>query len=420
LLPASGIPLLYFAFAHVCLALACGVLMARPDLPGAYFFHPRMTAVVHLVTLGWISGSILGAFYIVGPLALGLPLRPGWLDRMGFASFAAGTLGTVFSFWTGEYLGLAWSAVLVAAGVGHVAQRAWRGIRQARAPWPVKLHVALAFANMLLASALGAVMAVNRVGGWLPWSPQSAAFAHAHLAAVGWAMMMVVGLSYRLIPMIVPAAMPSGSSLATSAILLQAGVGVLVVALINGSSWTAFGALVIVAALVSFVARVRSIVAMRLPRPPALPRPDWATRQTHVAFAWLLGAAAIGVRLAMPGPTPWLVELQWLYGTAGLVGFLAQVIVGIQGRLLPMHGWYRACEAGGMQPPAHSVHTLADPRLTRSIFFAWTLAVPSLAIGLLAADPRATATGSALLLGGVLLNAVQMYHVATGANRLQA
>jgi len=420
LLPASGIPLLYFAFAHVCLALACAVLIARPDLPGAYFFHPRMTAVVHLVTLGWISGSILGAFYIAGPLALGLPLRPGWLDRMGFASFAAGTLGMVLSFWTGEYHGLAWSAVLVAASVGHVAQRAWRGLPHARVPWPVKLHVALAFVNMLLASGLGLLLAMNRQSGWLPWSPQLAAFAHAHFAAVGWAMMMVVGLSYRLIPMIVPAAMPSGSSLATSAILLQAGVGVLVVALISGSSWTAVGALFIVAGLVSFVARVRSIVAKRLPRPPALPRPDWATWQTHVAFVWLLVAAAIGVRLAMPGHTPWLVELQWLYGTVGLIGFLAQIIVGIQGRLLPMHGWYRAFEAGGMQPPARSVHTLADPRLTRLIFLTWTLGVPSLAAGFVAANPRAIATGSVLLLGGVLLNALQMYRVATGANRLQA
>ena len=41
--------------------------------------------------------------------------------------------------------------------------------------------------------------------GWFAWSPLSAAFAHAHLAAIGWAVMMVVGLSYRLIPMIVPA-----------------------------------------------------------------------------------------------------------------------------------------------------------------------------------------------------------------------
>ena len=65
--------------------------------------------------------------------------------------------------------------------------------------------------------------------------------------------------------------------------------------------------------------------------------------------------------------------------------------------------------------PARSVHTLADPPLTRLIFLTWTLGVPFLAFGLAATNP----TGSILLLGGVLLNAVQMYHVATGANLLQ-
>jgi hypothetical protein len=326
----------------------------------------------------------------------------------------------VASFWTGEYRRMAWPAALVAASVGHVAQRAWRGLWQAKAPWAVKLHVALAFSNILLASGLGAVIAVNRLSGSLPWAPQSAAFAHAHLAAVGWAVMMVVGLSYRLVPMIVPAAMPAGSSMAASAILLQAGVLSLAVALVSGSRWTVVGALLVVMGLASFVARVRTIVRRRLPPPAALPRPDWATWQTHVAFVCLIVAAILGLLLTIPVLARWSVELGWLYGTLGLIGFLAQIVVGIQGRLLPMHGWYRAFEAGGMQPPARSVHTLAHPPLARSIFLLWTLGVPSLAGGLATTTRAATATGSALLLAGVILNAVQAYHVATGANRRPA
>jgi hypothetical protein len=134
LLPASGIPLLYFGFAHICLALAFAALVVRPDLPAGFFHHPRMIAVIHLVTLGWISGSILGAFYIVGPLALRLPLRPSWRDRIAFGSFAIGVAGMVSHFWTGEYSGMAWSAVLVAAAVLHVGVRAWLGLPQSPAP----------------------------------------------------------------------------------------------------------------------------------------------------------------------------------------------------------------------------------------------------------------------------------------------
>ena len=93
LTPASAIPLAYFAFAHLGLAAALLVLALRPDLPGAFFYHPKMVALVHLVTLAWLSGSILGAFYIVGPLALRLPMPVRWTDWVAFLAFALGWLG---------------------------------------------------------------------------------------------------------------------------------------------------------------------------------------------------------------------------------------------------------------------------------------------------------------------------------------
>lgn len=413
LLPASGIPLLYFGLAHTCLAAAFAVLVVRPDLPGGFFHHPRMIAVVHLVTLGWISGSILGAFYIVGPLALRLPLRPGWRDRAAFAAFAIGVSGMVSHFWLGEYSGMVWSALLVAAAVLHVAWRAWSGLRHALVPWPVKLHVTLAFANMLAASLFGMLAGLNRIYGWLSWSPLSAAVAHAHLAAVGWAVMMVVGLSYRLIPMIVPAEMPQGRSMAVSAVLLELGAIGLAAALLTAPVWTPLPAAVIVGGIASFVAQVRRIVARKRPPPAALPRPDWATWQTHVAFGWLIVAAATGLALTLPVPATWTVALGWTYGTAGLIGFLSQVVVGIQGRLLPLYGWYRMMEKGNMQPPPRSAHTLASQRLSRATLAAWTFGVPLLCCGLAAGITALIAIGSALLLTGVALNAAQMVTIAT-------
>jgi hypothetical protein len=165
---------------------------------------------------------------------------------------------------------------------------------------------------------------------------------------------------------------------------------------------------------------VRRTPATPLPRPPALPRPDWATWQTHTAFVWLLLATALGVLLSAGGEEPWPLALGWTYGTLGLVGFLSQIVVGIQGRLLPLHGWYRAFEAGGMQPPPRSAHTLASPVLAKWIFLTWLAAVPALAAGLAAGITMLTAAGGALLLAGVCLNAWQLHTVATSAMPEQA
>ena len=238
-----------------------------------------------------------------------MPLPAGPSDRLAFAGYAGGVAGMVSHFWIGEYSGMAWSAGLVIAAVLHVAVRAWTGLAAAPIPWPVKLHVALAFANMLGASVFGIVLALNRIFGWFGWSPMSAAFAHAHLAAIGWAVMMVVGLSYRLIPMIVPAAMLTRTSMAHSAVLLEAGILVLAIGLVRHSAATLPGAILILAGFGSFLAHVRDIVKRKLPPPAALPRPDWATRQTHVAFGWLLLAAATGLVLTLPIPLAWTAPL---------------------------------------------------------------------------------------------------------------
>lgn len=87
-MPARWPPLLYLGFAHLGLAGAFAVAAVDPRGLGGFFYHPRMLAVTHLVTLGWISASILGSIYIVGPLAFRTPLPArradfGWL--WGFA-----------------------------------------------------------------------------------------------------------------------------------------------------------------------------------------------------------------------------------------------------------------------------------------------------------------------------------------------
>jgi hypothetical protein len=154
-------------------------------------------------------------------------------------------------------------------------------------------------------------------------------------------------------------------------------------------------------------------VRRKLPPPAALPRPDWATWQTHIAFVWLLIAASTGFALTLPVPPAWTIVLGWVYGTAGLIGFLAQIVVGIQGRLLPLYGWYRMMERGNMQPPTRSAHTLANQGLAKATLVSWTLGVPLLICGLAAGVDWIITVSSALLLTGVVLNSAQTWTIVT-------
>jgi hypothetical protein len=410
LAPTSAVPLAYYAFAHAGIAAAFLALAIDPTLTGASFYQPRVVALVHLLTLAWLSGSILGSFYIVGPLALRVPMAVGGRDRMAFAGFTAGVLGMVAHFWVNRYDGMAWSATLVFVAIAFVGWRAARGLPGSTAPWPVTLHIGLAFINILTAALVGMLIGFDRTRGFLGVSPLALMFAHAHVAVIGWAMMMVIGLSYRLIPMILPAAMPTGASLALSAVLIEAGLALLVVELLRESQEVWIGALLILAGLASFVMHIRRTVAHRLPRPPALPSRDWSTWQVHAAFVWLLAAAALGVALAIGVSDERRLATMWVYGVAGVVGFLAQIVTGMQGRLVPLYAWYRARGSRGA-PPEVAANSLPSASFARAIFLLWTAGVPLLAWGLPAQNEIAIRLSALLLLAGATTGAAYIVHM---------
>src|SRR6185436_2897492 len=99
--------------------------------------------------------------------------------------------------------------------------------------------------------------------------------APANLAAVGWALMMVMGAGYRVLPMFLPSAMPAGGWLWASAIVTELGLGGFVAhALLRGETH-AFWAAAIAAGLLLFLTRVVWMLRHRKPAPKALRRPDW-------------------------------------------------------------------------------------------------------------------------------------------------
>ena len=414
--PSSALPLAYYLVAHAGFGALWLVLAIDPSLPGASFYHPRLVALVHLLTLAWLTGSILGSLYIVCPLALGVAMPARQADWIGFASFVFGMSGMVAHFWINTYDGMAWSALLVIGAIAQVGIRVLRGLRGSRVPWGVRLHVALAFFNIVAAAAFGIVIGFDRARGFLSVSPLATMFAHAHIAAVGWVTMLVIGLSYRLVPMMLPAEMPSGRSLALSAILLESGLVVLTWCLLANSELAWIGAVTIVGGVASFVAHLRGMLRHRVPRPPALPSRDWSTWQTHAAFTWLLVAVAIGLVLSFTAAGASHLSLMWSYGVAGLVGFLAQMVAGMQGRLVPLYAWYRAYAAIGA-PPARAANALHSAAFARSIFLCWAAAVPLLAWGLPQADRLAIRGGAVMLLAGAALGGTGVLFTVNRATR---
>lgn len=381
LLPPRLLPVLYFAVAHVALVLAFAAIAADARAAAGFFYHARMLAIVHLVTLGWITSSILGALYLVGPIAFRARLRVNGLDYTAFALVAIGVAGMVSHFWIAELRGMAWSTPMVAGGILLAGARVLPAFLRSPVPRAVVAHVALAFVNIAGASTLGVLIAFDRVDSFLPGYILTNVFAHAHLAAVGWAAMMVVGVAYRLLPMVLPAAMPEGRRLWVTAVLLQAGATALFVSLLFRSRWSWVAALTIVAGFAVFLAHAFWMIRHPRPRPPAIRSPDPAVLHAAAAFFSLIVACGLGLWLAMAETSERTLRIAMAYGVVGLVGFLGQMIVAMGGRLLPIFAWYWAA-AGGASQPIISPHDMPWRPAQYVVFALWLVGVPALAVGL--------------------------------------
>ena len=381
-LPPRLLPVLYFGVAHAALPLAFAAVALDPRGVSGFFYHGRMLGIVHLVTLGWITASILGSLYIVGPIALRVQFPATWVDYAAFAFVLVGIVGMVAHFWLDESGGMAWSAATVGTGImvaGLAVVRRLRGATLARA---VSAHIVLAFVNVACAATMGVLIGFDKVYHFLPGFVLANVFAHAHLAAIGWASMMVVGVAYRLLPMVLPAGMPNGPRLWISAVLLQAGVsGLFVTLLLRGRLAWPF-ALTIVGGFAAFLAQVAWMLRHPRPRPPGLRTPDPAVLHAAASFVSLAIASVLGLWLTIAEPSSATLRVGMAYGVFGLVGFLAQMVVGMEGRVLPIFAWYWAYANTGYKGPVPSQHDMPWRGGEQIAFVLWMFGVPGLAGGL--------------------------------------
>lgn len=416
--PPALIPLLYFGFAHLSLIVALTVVTIDNAGFAGFFYHPRGLAVVHLITLGWISATIVGALYVVGPLALRISISSGRLDLVAFLLFTLGTIGMAGHFWIGEYSGIVWSAGILIVSLAIVASKVVPGLMAAPIGGAVKMHIGLAFLNLFGAALFGMLLGINRQAPFLAGDPLSRVYAHAHLAALGWAIMMVIGVGYRLLPMLLPSAVPGGKLLHAGGILLEIGVLGLFWSLLAGSRLLPLFALIAMAAIAAFLRQVIWMRRNRRKPPPGLRFPDYGVLHAMQAIAYGGVGAVIGCALAVMPRTEATLRYAAVYGVIGLVAFLSQIVIGVEARILPVFVAIRSSLGRSRRRAARrgadgcvralNPHGLIDRRFQATTFYCWTIGLPLLAIGVGVSGTRLVTAGAALLLIGSMLAAINV------------
>lgn len=410
LLPPVKLPLLYLTFATVCFALALlGMILYAQDVTG-FYYHPHILALTHLITLGWITGNILGTLYIVGPMSLQMYLPARAYDVIAFLLYFIGIAGMVAHFWRSLPVGMAWSAGCVYVGILMVGTKVIRAIIRSRSPGFVKIHVILAFTNLFATGAWGFLMAINKARGFLPTSSYPNVIAHAHLAASGWGTMMVFGMAYRLLPMFLPAKPVDGAIPWSSAILMEAGIlGFFFSTLLNSNTRLFFVILTTGGILLFFVSAIRMMMRRKPSPPPEIPRPDFSMMHAPVAFLALILCMVLGFVLFDLPQNERTLQWAFAYGVLGLVGFLSQIVIGFKPKILSVFTWYHAFSRNVANVPRPVDMPVRILQIAVLGFYVFGLLL--LVTGLIRSASYPIQAGATFLLAALLIAAIHEYTI---------
>lgn len=232
LLPPS-VPYRFFGAALVFHLLGWLTLLLTPDpLAGFTGGQNSVLAGLHLLTLGVLATTAMGAGYQLLPMATVRPVRSvGW-SKASFWTFVPGVLGFAAGLAHQHLPATLLGAALLATGLTIFAVLTLDNMRQTGEMPLVGTHVRVAMTGLALTLIFGLLLLANLAHGFLP-DHRALAAAHVAVAVYGFMGMLVFGFSSILIPMLALARAPDA---ALSRKALLAGTGALGLAAAGGIS----------------------------------------------------------------------------------------------------------------------------------------------------------------------------------------
>ena len=387
LLPAS-IPFRYFGAAVAYHLLAWLALMAgagtAPRSAGGLGWP---LAALHLVTLGVLVMTALGASLQLLPVATRQPVRSQrgpaaiwWLYTPGVGAVALGMGIPAPTLLVG-------GAVAVGAALTVYAVLLARNLVGARGMPAVVAHGWIALVSLAVVLATALSLACAYIG--VPALTRGTALAlHVAFAGYGFMGMLALGLSYILVPMFALSEAPAEHKALASCALVVVALALAAAAAVGiAPQPLRVAAIGIGAAAVGLHLRMMAVAlrtGMRRELGPSF-------KLVRIAWALLVASLVAGLAVALDAP---FAGMDALFGLTLIVGWLLTFMLGILQRILPFLASMHAAR-GKRLPPTPSALTAGPPLAVHFYCHLAALALLALAIIL---ESR-WLTGAAALIG---------------------
>ena len=333
------LPLCFVLAGVFSLLISAGFLLSQPDLLAMYHYTPHLIAITHLFVLGFICSIVMGAMYQLVPVTLETQLFSERLVKWQLAAHVIGFTGMVWSFWNFNMAQVGAFGSLLTLGVGLFAFNLARTLAKVNGWNPIKFGIASALFWLVATVLAGLFLTASKCWGFSSFQPLAAMHAHAHLGVVGVFVMMIVTVSYKLVPMFTLSELQNERRAWWSIALLNLGLAGAFVTILIQSPLRPMAALVIIAGLTLYGAEIKAILCARNRR--AL---DWGMRYFLTALGLLVPLSLLALALSwsrLP-MTALTMQLENVYGLLALAGLVGLAILGMLYKIVPFLVWFHS------------------------------------------------------------------------------
>jgi len=362
---------------------------------------------------------VMGAMYQLVPVALETHLYSPRLAWCQFVLHCVGFIGMVWTFHTWNMKQVGHFGSILALGVGlfvfnlvQTLRRVpkWNVIASAVAAaltWisfgvlaGLSIAAAKSFNDPDSASLSGdrtslLLGALKAMAAWVArFDPISTMHAHAHLGVLGCFIMLIVGVSYKLVPMFTLSEIQNRARAVSSIALLNLGLAASFLAVLLRWRGKIACTLIVVAGLALYGLELTAILRTRKRRSF-----DWGIRLFLTGVTMLLPLSVLGVILSWPGlPLNALTgQLENLYGFLALIGVITPAIIGMLYKIIPFLVWFKSYsrQIGRARVPALADMYSASGQMLG--FWAYLLGLSVTSVAIVATSTAAIRLGCALL-----------------------
>jgi len=336
---AVRLPLCFVLTGALSLLISGAVLVAQPELLAIYHYTPHLIAITHLCVLGFICSIVMGAMYQLVPVTLETQLFSEKLVLFQFAAHVIGFVGMVWAFWNFNMALVGAFGSVLTLGVGLFVFNLACTLAKVKRWNTIKFGITSALIWLSATVAAGLFVTASKFWTCFAFQPLAAMHAHAHLGVIGVFVLMIVTVSYKLVPMFTLSELQSERRAWASVALINIGLVGTFITVWFQESFKPLFALVTIGGFVLYGWEMVAIVRARKRRVL-----DWGMKYFLTALGLLVPLSILALALTWSGlpVNAVTMQLESVYGLLGLFGLVGLAILGMLYKIVPFLVWFHS------------------------------------------------------------------------------